>query len=270
MTAFFLGRYLFERSRGNLWLVFGVLGLVLVFMSECRTGGFAMVLGGILVGVYGFIRRDHNFSRSRVAEHAPTFALIGILSLFFAPGQFQLMLEEFATKGEGEFGGLTEAFAESRESLIDRSMDNFRQYPIAGIGFGVPSDTSQELFEVKRVGGIPISASVEKGSLPAAMLEETGIIGAVLCLVLLAAVLYSMGSGGDYTLAWIALTAILLNVGEAMLFSMGGLGLFVWMMIAWMGTPAPSAAKGRHQRKNRFRRKGRPRSRSSQIVPDYS
>ncbi len=85
-----------------------------------------MVLGGILVGVYGFIRRDHNFSRSRVAEHAPTFALIGILSLFFAPGQFQLMLEEFATKGEGEFGGLTEAFAESRESLIDRSMNNFR------------------------------------------------------------------------------------------------------------------------------------------------
>ena len=93
------------------------------------------------------------------------------------------MLEEFATKGDGEFGGLTEAFAESRESLIDRSMDNFRQYPIAGIGFGVPSDTSQELFEVKRVGGIPISASVEKGSLPSATLEETGIIGAGLCLV---------------------------------------------------------------------------------------
>ena len=246
MTAFFVGRYLFERSKGSLWLVFGVLGFVLVYMSGCRTGGFAMVLGGILVCGYGFIRRDHNFVRSRVANHAPTFALIGILSIFFAPSQFQKMLEEFATKGEGDYGGISQAFTQSRQSLIDRSMDNFRQYPIAGIGFGLPSEasgTSESLLKVQRIAGIPISASVEKGSLPAAMLEETGIIGAVLCLALLAAVVHSMVTRGNYILSWMALTAILLNVGEAMFFSMGGLGLFVWTVIAWMGTPVPSKLK---------------------------
>jgi len=68
------------------------------------------------------------------------------------------------------------AFAASRGGLVYSQVHNFMTSPWIGRGFGVYADG---VFPsgVKLFAGIPVSAPVEKGVLPTAVLEETGVLG---------------------------------------------------------------------------------------------
>jgi hypothetical protein len=115
---------------------------------------------------------------------------------------------------------------------MDRSMANFWEKPITGIGFGAPSDPIRFARQLERGPyGIPLSASVEKGFMPTAVLEETGLIGAVLTIALLIFLFMPAVQHPDPTLFWVMATCLLLNLGEMVFFSVGGMGFFFWFVM---------------------------------------
>jgi hypothetical protein len=80
--------------------------------------------------------------------------------------------------------------------------------------------------------GIPLSAPVEKGFLPTAVLEETGIFGAVALLY----VLWSLGKSAwrspSLPLVAAFFTCLFVNFGEENLLSPSGIGFYLWTLIA--------------------------------------
>jgi hypothetical protein len=85
------------------------------------------------------------------------------------------------------------------------------------------------------VMGLPTKASVEKGFLPSAMLEEIGLLGTSLTLGILFALFFPLSRYGDILFLWLALSSLFINGGEAVFYSFGGKGLFMWLMFgfAW-------------------------------------
>ena len=104
-----------------------------------------------------------------------------------------------------------------------------------GIGFGLAADTST--MEVQRMPflDLPTSASVEKGVMPLAVLEELGLPGFLAVAAWLVMLLRRSARGGLIATA-VFCTAVLTNMGEAMLFSPGGMGLLVLVLMCWAAT----------------------------------
>ena len=115
---------------------------------------------------------------------------------------------------------------------MERSMANFYESPLVGIGFGVPSDFGR-FGSVETVGGIPLSASIEKGFMPTAMLEEVGIIGTGLVLIFLGLISFPIVQWGGIAINWMYWTALLMNGGAAVFFSVGGLGIIMWIVVGF-------------------------------------
>jgi len=127
----------------------------------------------------------------------------------------------------------------SRGVLMRASMENFFDSPVAGIGFGAPSDAGPGDMEIDRVlgverfYGIPVSASEEKGFMPTAVLEEVGLVGAVLLLILLGVLSWPVVQWGGMAINWMFWTTLAINGGAAVFFSLGGLGLVMWIIIGF-------------------------------------
>ncbi|MDE3051447.1 MAG: hypothetical protein KGJ48_16300, partial [Nitrospirota bacterium] len=81
--------------------------------------------------------------------------------------------------------------------------------------------------------GLPLSAPTEKGFLPTAILEETGILGTLCLILLLGSLIWQVSRKSDIATTWIFFTSILVNVGEMVFFSFGGLGLYIWLIMGW-------------------------------------
>lgn len=131
-----------------------------------------------------------------------------------------------------------QAYQMSRGGLIDAMWLNIENDPWQGIGFGIAS--IPELMVIKRdpIFDLPVSAIVEKGVLPVAVLEELGVPGFVLFVAWLWVILKRCARRGLPALA-VFLVALLLNMGEASLFSAGGMGLLAMLLIAWAATGKP-------------------------------
>ena len=228
-AAFFLGRYLFAVAGAKFEGVMGVLCLVAVYFSESRTGMFAAALSGGISVILLWLRHRERLASTRIFQHTLMALPVLVLGSMFLPGQVGLMMKEFIAKDEDSSAmGVVSAFAESRQELMDRSLENFRENPMLGIGFGAPNS---EFTKIQTLFGIPLSASVEKGFIMTALLEEIGIVGTLgFCILLVTLVAFQLGYGRA-TLLWPMLAGFAMNFGEAMFFSIGGMGLLVWMMI---------------------------------------
>ena len=116
---------------------------------------------------------------------------------------------------------------------MDPMWENIEVDPFFGIGFGIASQADE--MEVTRdpLLGLPTGAAVEKGVLPLAVWEEVGLIGSigVIAWILM---LLSRGARGGVTPLAVAITTLLLNLGESTLFSPGGLGLISLVLIGWI------------------------------------
>ncbi len=239
-ASFFLGRYLLYQRGHYGYLIAGIIALAQVYLSQSRTGGFAFLLAGGATVAITALRSEARIQKTRLVRGMPLAVLACVGILVTVPGKFSELMDEYVDKGDKTAGNVIHAFEESRESLMDRSLYNYRQHPIIGIGFGMPST---EFTDLKTLYGIPLSASVEKGFLPTAILEETGLIGCVLAIGLLGTICLAQIQTGNMALLWAMLAALLMNLGEAMFFSMGGLGLFVWLTIGWAMVPATTARR---------------------------
>jgi hypothetical protein len=130
---------------------------------------------------------------------------------------------------------VSEAYKDSRGNLIEAMWDNIKVTPMVGIGFGVASIPSA--MEVTRdpILGLPTGASIEKGVMPIAVLEELGIPGFVLFCGWIGMLIRRAGQHGVKELALVA-TLLLFNFGESTLFSPSGFGMIELIVLAWAAT----------------------------------
>lgn len=238
LTALFTGLYLFHPERQGRWIgVAAALGWVGMYLSLSRTSMLAAVLGLMAAVGIGYLFKSSTWGQKiGRALGNPAVLLAGIVMLALTAVQWstiQQQVDEFLFKDD-ETASVVSALQRSRSGLANESMANFWESPVVGIGFGAPSDPERFDRQLERGPlGIPISASVEKGFMPSAVLEETGIVGAVLVLVILGGLFAPIVRHGDIVAFWVLATALLVNLGEMIFFTMGGNGLYLWIVMGF-------------------------------------
>ena len=249
LTALLAGLYFFRQRTSWLLLLCVGLGVGGMYLSLSRTSLLAFGLAGALTATLGLSLKPASWGvdlRRTLAQGPVLLGGLAVLALGAMQWtSLQSDLHAFLAKGSGE-ASLVQAFEASRGDLMDVSLANFQRHPLTGIGFGAPSDPAQFAQELQRGPyGLPLSASVEKGFMPTAVLEETGLLGALLTLVLIAALVRPTLSHPDPTLFWGMATALCVNFGEMVFFSVGGMGLFLWFVMAFCHVAALRKGRGR-------------------------
>lgn len=221
------------------WLLISMnlICMVLIFMSGARTAALALLIGvaaSMLLGSQ-LSKQPGQYSfpglRSRRVQLVILLMLIGIA---VAWPRIVEQTNSFIAKG-ADSSNIGQAYQMSRGALIDEMWVNIENKPWQGVGFGIA--TIPEMMEVIRepIFNLPTSAIVEKGVLPVAILEELGLVGFFYFVGWIFIILKRCSRKSMSALA-VFLVIILLNMGEAILFSSGGMGMLVMMLIAWAAT----------------------------------
>lgn len=243
LGAWSAARLFGERHPSWRSVILVVLCLYVVLASEARTAGMAMMLGIGLSVVAAPI-----FAGASARRMLPGLRSPRLWTVFFAALLAGLILaptitekfDHFITKsGRAEAESLFDAYDKSRGVLIEPMMENIGERPLLGSGFGIASDQALMIVERDPVFGLPVGAPIEKGVLPLAITEEVGIIGALLLGAWFFCLMRNAGRSGIAPFA-VGLTALLLNFGEATLFSAGGHGLLLLLLLGWCGTSTRS------------------------------
>lgn len=205
--------------------------LLNILISKVRTSALALVLG-IMTPIalsFGGLIKGQQFRSSRIFVIGSALGLAGLCAVVIQPGAWDFVTS-FMTKGKGNEATIEEAFYSSRGKAAESHWYNFLARPFTGHGFGIyPSGEFPS--GVKRFYGIPISASVEKGFLPSAILEETGLIGAIAFLWFLVSLIKRVLISSDIRWVCMFFACVFINVGEAVFFSVGGIGLYFWLLM---------------------------------------
>jgi hypothetical protein len=227
------GRVLGERKPA--WLDIALLGLclVLVVMSEARTAGLAMVLGllgsALLSPVFAGVSRRRMLPGLR-SRRFQTVALLAVAGVVVAGPLLTGKLSSYLIK-RSDATSLIAAADASRGALIEKMFLNIKNKPFTGIGFGIASEPANMEVERDPVFGLPLSALVEKGVMPVAVVEELGIFGALAVLGWMLVVLRRGARAGVQQFA-VLITLVLVNFGESMFFSVGGMGMLLLILLA--------------------------------------
>ncbi len=205
--------------------------LVLVVLSEARTAGFAMVLG--LIGSAFMSPRFANVSYARMLPGLRSkriqFVWVGTLIAVLVAGPiFFVPITKYLLK-RTDSSSLVDAADASRGDLVTKMWKNIENAPFTGIGFGIGSQPAEMNIERDSVLGLPLSAQVEKGVMPVAVVEELGIFGGIATFCWFMAVLRRGARSGVPQFA-VIITLILVNFGESMFFSVGGMGMLLLIL----------------------------------------
>jgi hypothetical protein len=233
--------WIFKQHRPS-WVSFVLAAslTILILSSESRTAFFAVVMS---LGLSLFLLPL--MSGMKISSAAPglkskrMFGILGLtfLASSFAFNQLSNVYHHFISKSDRAVGvqNLTDAYISSRSSRFDPMIENILNKPWVGIGFGLASNPDSMKISRTSFLELPISAPVEKGVLPISVLEEVGIPGFILFSIWVLWLLKLAVSGGVVPII-IACTALLLNMGESVLFSPSGLGAIVLIFLAYSAT----------------------------------
>jgi hypothetical protein len=238
---------LFGESRPPWWLVGLTAACVaMVLMSEARTAGVALVFGVGLAVITAPTLTGQSFRDIlRGLGSGRVWLVLGaalLCALAMAPS-LQREIDHFINKSNrADVSGLVTAYNQSRGAKIDAMLANIADHPFTGIGFGIASEPAMMIVQRDPVLGLPIGATVEKGVAPLAVCEELGLFGAIAVGLWLLRLLRGVSRGGLVSCA-VCLTALLLNMGEATLFSAGGFGLLPMILYGWAYSSGMSAER---------------------------
>lgn len=236
LGAWAAGRILGEKRPPWLMVVLAGVCLVLVVLSEARTAGFALVLG---VGIAMLVAPGFSGRSVRVVLpglRSKRLYLLGglvLAAMVVAGAKLEGVVTYYISKsGRADDSTLLAAYEGSRGAKMAEMWANIQDRPLVGIGFGIASDPSSMGVERDPFLGLPTSASIEKGVLPLAVLEEVGFFGFIAVAAWVLMLLRRSSRGGIAPVA-VGLTALLTNMGESTLFSPGGLGLLLMILLGW-------------------------------------
>jgi hypothetical protein len=236
LGAWSIGRLLSKPTPELKTVVIAGTCFILVFLSEARTAGLAVILG---VGTT--LLTIAPVSGRKFAENAPAinnkkfiFVVLAflVIVLLSATAMTEFIVNYLLKSGRAQDGSLLELYFGSRGHLIDPMLENINGAPFRGIGFGIASHPSEMVVSRDLIIGLPTGAPIEKGVAPVAILEEIGIFGSVFVLIWLMVLLRGAALGGMVPYA-VCVTALALNLGENTLFSPGGYGLLAMILFGW-------------------------------------
>lgn len=238
-------RYLFDLDGSPLAKGFAsALALALVILSGARTGLGAAALALVGMTVYAMLRPELAVGfQGRFSKRIASVIVVICIGLTVFGGAIGQIAEDFLGKRGGS-GDLMGGAWDSRALAVHAMKRNIQTDPVFGIGFGVAS--FPRLMEVQRepVFGLPISAPVEKGVLPIAVWEETGLIGLAAAGFWVLSLVLAALRRGPITVA-LVLFVLFSNLAEASLFSAGGVGLLLLICLCFaVSGREPGAARG--------------------------
>lgn len=206
--------------------------LIMVFAcltSRSRTAYSSILFGIIITSLFIIFspRLKEQINLKKLIAISIIIILL-IMPLIIIPG-YRNEFMKLVIKSE-ENRTIKEAFYHSRGRIIAIQWKNFLKRPLTGNGFGVYAE-GYFPSGIKYFLGIPISASVEKGIIFTAILEEIGIIGILAFVVFMILLIYPFTKSINIPTIAMFWGCIGVNIGEAIFFSIGGNGLFYWLII---------------------------------------
>lgn len=234
--AITLGRLLGEKKPSWWMVALGILCLMLILLSETRTAGVSFVLGLASAAIALPIitnRKPQLALPGLKSRRLYLLAFVAVMSILISGTAFTSIVSNFVAKGgRAEVSGLVQAYDQSRGFIMDAMIDNIQSDPLVGIGFGVPSDPFSLNIQRDPIFDLPIGASIEKGVMPLALLEELGVIGFCLFVAWFWMIVRSAARAGIVALS-VTLTGLLINLGESIFFSPSGMGMLVLIFVSW-------------------------------------
>jgi len=240
-------------SYNRKWIAFVLIPVLLGFayLSSSRTSLAAVGMAAIFVTLTAAVSSNQirkQIGRGAALLFLPTCLLMSAVVAieFVQPGRLSAGVVQFIMKrGQGDGQALrVEQISSSRQPLIDMMLANISERPWVGIGFGTSTrpgfGSGDSIFE---------STTTEKGILPIAVVEETGIIGATFFAAFLFSVFrYLLRKKNLIGFAGVA--ALLgINMGEMNFFAFGGQGGLFWIwVLALVILGASAHRKGRNNR----------------------
>ena len=219
-------------DKGGFTLLFFIKILIciaLIILSGSRTAGFALFFA-LIISTLIFSRNllKEIIFKKKLSRYILLFLTIIFLSWIFS-FEIQKLLSTYISKSQDfDTINILSVYIKSRAVLYAPMIANIAEYPITGIGFGLGSEPLS--MNVKYFKGIPISAPIEKGILPLMVLEEIGIFGFLFFLIWIL-ILSLKAIAISFSSTLILLTILLLNLGEAGLFSPNGFGMLYLILI---------------------------------------
>ncbi len=236
--------YRYVTSPDQRRLILAALAALLAFIaaSASRTALLALVVSVLIPAAIFLtirVRALDGAVRLLLSPGALAIYVVTMVVLMFSTIDLGQMVHDMVRKYE-DTTSFVEAFQAARGRVIYQSWVNFLEHPVFGIGFGIPSSLDVTNITVDPIFGLPISSSVEKGNIYSAVLEETGFIGTAFFVMIIITLFTAPGVVAASIPILIAGLAV--NLGEAIFFSMGGVGLLLWVMVGFAGsfTAAPS------------------------------
>jgi|TARA_R100000479_G_scaffold33554_3_gene13958 hypothetical protein len=197
-------------------LLFFILSFIFTYLSLSRTS-----ILSVLLGLIGIILINTKLRKLISKKFFLFFSLSSIL-LFLYYSEITQFTIDFLNKSNANT--VQDSFIASRGALLHSQITNISNHPFLGIGFKMPSDLNS--FK----DPMTLGKAYEKGSILLASIEELGIIGAVILLITIISFLKIRKNKYNSFLI-LALIALFTNLGEATLFSVGGIGVLVWTFI---------------------------------------
>jgi O-antigen ligase len=205
-----------------------------MLISWTRTAFVGLLIAAVMFGLWMLWQQWR--PRFRYRRSIATLSTIGIIaSLTIGSAIYASTLKpaDYALETSTQLFS-EEAYAGARTFALYRSYDNFVQKPFTGIGFGVPSDPrlldpafAQETGERIKMG-LGSEVLPDKGNAYLGALEESGVLGGTLWLGLFAYLLAMAVKSGPVGLA-VGTYLTISNLAEATLFSLGGIGMTLWI-----------------------------------------
>ena len=218
-----------ERRFCKLHLALLGFSLPLMYMTRSRVALVTLVFGICVVTLY--VARKIQLPQS-TRRHLGNGMWVGMIGLILVTVILQMTrgtMSEWIRKTNDvstDKRSLGEALTGSRQGLMEYSLYEFRRRPLIGSGFQVAEYTQ----EYVRGKGFVVSASVEKGILPLMVLDETGILGSLAFLLFLVSFFFVCVQRKYFITISLFAVFLMSNMGEATLFSPGGIGGILWMV----------------------------------------
>ena len=225
---------LFARHR-NRWVCLPVLGFLAygLYLTRSRTGLGTVIVGIVLVtGLALAWGRGRRFA---IRLNYPRWTIVAVFLVLAAgaalyevgtQGGFTAAVVDFLIKSvDNAEEAVVANILSSRSGLIAASLENFRESPVIGIGFGV---SKTQYF---RENATLFYAPVEKGFLPTALLEEVGVIGTSAFVLFMATMFVGLVRTRNIPGVAMLASLLVLNLGEAGLFALGGHGAYMWLFV---------------------------------------
>ena len=215
-----------ERRISMLHLSLIVCTLPLVYMTRSRTS-FCATAASIVLIYFWCLQMVRIRARLKAAFRTgmAVVLLVGVAYCVYSEIRHDT-ISRWLRKTEdvsGDQRSLAEAFSSSRMGLVAESMRDFRRNPLLGKGF-------QVMEYMQGMSGFRLTASIEKGVLPAMILGETGVVGMIAFVFFLFAFYGGCMQKRLYVTMALFTVMVACNFGEANFFSPGGPGGMLWVI----------------------------------------